>query len=200
MPLGNLNDVLLENLKDLYNAEKQLTRALPRMAKAASATALRDAFEDHLQVTEGQVQRLEDVFNELGVPARGKPCEAMKGLIEEGREVIDERRSSNAEAVDAALIVAAQKIEHYEMAGYGSVRSFAKELGLERVGDLLQQTLDEESEANEKLNSLAEGGINRAAAEEEGAAEEEEEEVETAGRSAARSSGRNGRTRNRARR
>jgi ferritin-like metal-binding protein YciE len=172
--LDNLQDVLLENLKDLYNAEKQLTKGLPKMVKAANSDELRSALQEHLDVTEGQVQRLEDIFKELGVPARGQTCEAMRGLIEEGQSVLDLKRESDPNAFDAALIAAAQRVEHYEIAAYGSCRAFADVLGLDSVSKLLQETLDEESDANEKLTSLAEGGINQAAARaaEEGVGEE----------------------------
>jgi ferritin-like metal-binding protein YciE len=154
MKLGSLHDVFVEELKDLYSAETQLTKALPKMAKAASSDELRTAFEEHLKETEGQVQRLETIFEELEVSPKGKKCKAMAGLIEEGAEVID---MDGEEAVkDAALIAAAQKVEHYEIAGYGTVRNFAELLGLDDVVNLLQETLDEEAAADKKLTEIAE--------------------------------------------
>jgi ferritin-like metal-binding protein YciE len=154
MKLGSLHDVFVEELKDLYSAETQLTKALPKMAKAASSDELRTAFEEHLKETEGQVQRLETIFEELDVSPKGKKCKAMAGLIEEGAEVID---TDGEEAVkDAALIAAAQKVEHYEIAGYGTVRNFAELLGLDDVVNLLQETLDEEAAADKKLTEIAE--------------------------------------------
>ncbi len=164
MKLENLHDVLVDVLRDLYNAEKQLIRALPRMAKAANSPELRSALEEHLAVTEKQATRLEAVFEELDLSARGKTCHGMQGIIEEGKEVLESRKGSCSEAVDAAIIAAAQKVEHYEMSGYGSCRAHAQALGLSRVASLLQQTLDEESAANESLTRIAEAGVNAAAA------------------------------------
>ncbi len=163
MALDTLHDVLVESVRDLYNAEKQLVKALPRMAKAASSIELKGAFEDHLSVTETHVKRLEQVFKELGVPTRGKVCHGMQGLIEEGKEVISEKKESSPAALDAALIAAAQKVEHYEISAYGSCRAHAQMLGLDRVTKLLQQTLDEESQANETLTAIAADSVNAAA-------------------------------------
>jgi ferritin-like metal-binding protein YciE len=174
MKLNTLHDVFVDGLKDLYNAEKQLVKALPRMVKAASSPELQAALQDHLQVTEAQTERLEEVFKELGMRARSKHCHGMEGIIEEGKEVLEEKNGSSPEAVDAALIVAAQKVEHYEMGAYGSVRAHAETLGLSRVAELLQQTLDEESAANEKLTKIAETHVNLAAA--NGMDDEEEDE------------------------
>jgi ferritin-like metal-binding protein YciE len=173
--MDNLRDLLIDELKDLYNAEKQLTKALPRMAKAAGSPKLRDAFVDHLEVTEGQIERLEKIFAELDMPAKSKPCHAMKGIIEEGKEVLDMKKEAHPAVLDAALVAAAQKVEHYEISSYGSCRAHAEALGLKKVAQLLQQTLDEESEANELLNTIAESGLNAAAA---GAEEEEKAETE----------------------
>jgi len=153
MKLDSLHDVFVEELKDLYNAETQLTKALPRMAKAATSQELRTAFENHLSETERQVERLETIFRQLETSPKGKKCKAMTGLIEEGKDVID---ADGANAVkDAALIAAAQRVEHYEIAGYGTVRTYAQLLGFDEAANLLQETLDEEAAADEKLTGLA---------------------------------------------
>jgi len=152
----------MDQLKDLYHAENQITKALPKMAKAASTPDLRDAFQEHLQQTEQQIERLEQVFSILGVKARGKKCEAMEGLIEEGSELIKEEAEPAVK--DAGLIAAAQKVEHYEMAGYGCVRTWARQLGLEEVADLMQETLQEEEDTDMKLSRLAENMVNQEAA------------------------------------
>jgi len=171
MKLDSLRDVLNECVRDLYNAETQLVKALPRMAKAAASPELKEAFTLHLEETKRQVERLDRVCEQLGVKAKGKTCQAMKGLIEEGAEIIAEDGSPAAK--DAALIGAAQKIEHYEIAGYGTARTFAATVGEEEVAALLQETLDEEGATDEKLSALA-AELNEEAADEEG---EEEEEV-----------------------
>src|SRR5205814_4762430 len=158
MKLDSLKTLYVNELRDLYNAENQLVKALPKMAKGASSDDLKEAFEKHLEQTKGHVQRLEQVFQELGGKAKGKTCQAMKGLIEEGSEVL--KADGEDSVIDAAIIVAAQKVEHYEIAGYGSVRTFAQLLGQDKSAELLQQTLDEESEANELLNKLAEDIVN----------------------------------------
>jgi ferritin-like metal-binding protein YciE len=158
MNLETLKDLYVEELRDLYNAENQLIKALPKMAKGASSDELKEAFEKHLEQTKGHVQRLEQVFEELGEKTKGKTCQAMKGLIEEGSEVL--KADGEDSVLDAAIIVAAQKVEHYEIASYGSVRTFAQLLGQDKSAELLQQTLDEESEANELLNKLAEDIVN----------------------------------------
>jgi len=148
-----LHDVFVEELKDLYNAENQLIKALPKMAKAAAADEFRMAFESHLAETERQVERLEQVFEEIEETPKGKKCKAMMGLIEEGKEIIEK---DGEEAVkDAALIAAAQKVEHYEMASYGTVRTYAQLLGFNKAAKLLQETLDEEGAADEKLTKIA---------------------------------------------
>jgi ferritin-like metal-binding protein YciE len=158
MKLDTLQKLYTDELRDLYNAETQLLKALPKMAKAASSDDLKDAFEKHLEQTKGHVERLEQVFEALGEKPKGKTCRAMKGLIEEGSEILKEDGEDSI--VDAGIIVAAQKVEHYEIAGYGSVRTFAHLLGQNKAAELLQATLDEESETNELLNRLAESIIN----------------------------------------
>jgi ferritin-like metal-binding protein YciE len=170
--IKTLEDLFVEELKDLFDAENQLTRALPKMAKAASAPELKEAIEEHLAVTRGQVERLMQVFDEIGKPARGKRCEAMKGLITEGRELMDQDMAP--ELLDAGLIGAAQRVEHYEMAGYGSVRSMASILGHKEAAALLEQTLKEEQEADKKLTMIAKKYINVRALK-SGQAEETEE-------------------------
>ncbi len=170
MKFDSLQDVFVDSIRDLYNAENQLVKALPKMAKAAHSSELRTAFEEHLQQTEGHVERLERVAEELGVKPKGKTCQAMKGLIEEGQEIIE--HDGEPSAKDAALIGAAQKVEHYEIAAYGTVRTFARLLGEENVAELLQQTLDEEGAADKKLTEIAESGLNQEAAEEVGAGAE----------------------------
>jgi ferritin-like metal-binding protein YciE len=158
MKLDTLQKLYTDELRDLYNAENQLVKALPKMAKAASSKDLKDAFEKHLEQTKGHVERLEQVFEELGEKPRGKTCRAMKGLIEEGSEILKE--DGEESVIDAGIIVAAQKVEHYEIASYGSVRTFAHLLGQNKAAELLQATLDEEAETNQLLNRLAESIVN----------------------------------------
>jgi ferritin-like metal-binding protein YciE len=162
MKLTTLHDLLVDQLKDIHNAEMQLVKALPKMAKAASSDALREAFENHLEETEMQVERLEQIFERLEVKPGRKKCKAMEGLIAEGKETISE----DAEPMvhDAALIAAAQRVEHYEIAAYGCTRTFAVLLDDQETADLLQESLDEESAADEKLTEVAMSGINQAAA------------------------------------
>lgn len=162
MPVNNLDELFREELKDLFDAEKQLVKALPKMARAATNPDLKAAFEEHLEATKGHVERLKQVFEELGMPARGKECKAMKGLVEEGGEMIDEDAADHVK--DAGLIVAAQKVEHYEMAGYGSLRTWAETVGHTKVAQLLAKTLAEEEEADLKLTELAESSVNQEAA------------------------------------
>jgi ferritin-like metal-binding protein YciE len=162
MSLDSLEKLFLEELKDVYNAEKQILRALPRMAKAAESSELQQAFTKHLKETEGQVQRLEQVFQELGQSARGKTCKGMQGLIEEGKEVME--KQGEGAVLDAALIASAQRVEHYEIAAYGCLRTYAQLLGLSKAQQLLQQTLEEEEATDKKLTELGESGINEAAA------------------------------------
>lgn len=160
MKMNNLNDLYLDQLKDLYSAEKQLVQALPKMAKAATAEELRMGFEQHLEQTKQHVSRLEQIFAALGSSPGRKKCEAMAGLVQEGTEAIELQGDANVR--DAALIAAAQRVEHYEIAGYGTVRSYAEHLGYNDQKDLLQQTLDEEGETDKKLTALAEGGLLKA--------------------------------------
>jgi ferritin-like metal-binding protein YciE len=154
MSVSTMEELLIDELKDIYNAEKQITKALPKMVKAAASEELRDAFQSHLQETEGHVQRLEQVFEILGKAARGKTCHGMQGVLEEGAEVIEEAEKSPLR--DAALISAAQRVEHYEMAAYGAVREYARILGQDEIVSLLEETLQEEKAADEKLTSIAE--------------------------------------------
>ena len=158
MKLNTLQDLYIDELRDLYNAENQLLKALPKMAKGASSSELKEAIEEHLQQTKGHVDRLQQIFDQLDESPKGKTCHAMKGLIEEGSEVLDQ--AGEESVLDAGIIAAAQKVEHYEMASYGTVRTFADLLNQNDASALLQETLDEESAANEKLNNLAEGIIN----------------------------------------
>ncbi|MBA3445461.1 MAG: ferritin-like domain-containing protein [Gemmatimonadales bacterium] len=162
MSLDSLEKLFLEELKDVYNAEKQILRALPKMAKAAESPELEKAFTQHLKETQGQVQRLERVFKELGQAARGKKCKGMEGLLEEGKDVLEE--DGEPAVIDAALIASAQRVEHYEIAAYGCLRTYANLLGYSEAERLLSQNLQEEEAADKKLTQLGEGGINEAAA------------------------------------
>ena len=158
MAVDSLQKLYVEELKDLYSAEKQIIQALPRMAKKASNPQLKRAFEEHLVQTQGQVERLEKIFEGLEGSPRGKKCKGMEGLLEEGKEMMAE--DMTPDVLDAALISAAQKVEHYEIASYGTVRTYAKLLGRDQDARLLQQTLDEEAGADTKLTKLAESSIN----------------------------------------
>ena len=158
MAMDSLKDLYVEELKDLYNAENQLLKALPRLARKASSPDLKAAFEEHLGQTEGQVNRLEKIFKRLGEKPTGKTCKAMKGLVEEGKEIIEE--DGDGSVLDAALIGAAQKVEHYEIASYGTARTFASMLGEDDAMELLQETLDEEAATDKKLTALAESLVN----------------------------------------
>src|SRR2546421_10889391 len=158
MKLDTLEKLYISELRDLYSAENQLLKALPKMAKGASSPELKDAFEKHLEQTKGHIERLEQLFEQLDESPKGKTCHGMKGLIEEGSEILEE--DGEESVLDAGIIVAAQKIEHYEMAAYGSARTFARLLGQKKAAELLQTTLDEESETNESLNQLAENMVN----------------------------------------
>ncbi len=162
MSLDSLEKLFIEELKDVYNAEKQILRALPRMAKTAESPELEQAFTKHLKETEGQVKRLERIFKELGQAARGKKCKGMEGLLEEGKDVLEEE--GEPAVIDAALIASAQRVEHYEIAAYGCLRTYAQLLGYADAAELLQQTLAEEEAADKKLTELGESGINEAAA------------------------------------
>jgi ferritin-like metal-binding protein YciE len=154
----NLHDIYVDALRDLYNAETQILKALPRMAKSVTNKELSSAFLEHAEQTEGHIDRLEQVFAMLDMKVRGKKCVAMEGLIDEAKELMSEEIEDNA--LDAALIGAAQKVEHYEMAAYGTVRTWAQELGFDDQANLLQQTLDEEKVTDERLTELAESVIN----------------------------------------
>jgi len=158
MALQSLEDLFLHDLKDIYNAETQMTKALPRMARKASAPELRRAFEQHLKQTEAQIKRLERVFATLDEKAKGKTCKGMQGLVEEAREMMGE--DIDDDVLNAALIAAAQKAEHYEMAAYGTARTYAEMLGNSEAARLLQQTLDEEEATDKKLTQLAEQLVN----------------------------------------
>jgi len=174
-----LHDAFLDELRDAYDAEKQLTKALPKMAKAASSPKLRQAFESHLEETRGHVTRLEDVFASLDEKVRGKHCDGIEGIIEEGKAVMEEEFDDAT--MDACLIAGGQRAEHYEMAAYGSLIAWARAMKHTEAADLLQETLDEEKAADEKLSSLAEGGINQEAADAahpDGSQDEDAEEVD----------------------
>jgi len=175
MPDGKtLHDAFLDELRDAYDAEKQLTKALPKMAKAATSPELRAAFESHLEETRGQVTRLEDVFATLNEKVRGKHCDGIAGIIEEGKSVMEE--DFDDATMDACLIAGGQRAEHYEMAAYGSLIAWARVMGHAEAADLLQETLDEEKAADKKLSSLATAGINQEAA--DGANSEEESDAD----------------------
>jgi len=155
--MNSLYDLLEDELKDLYSAENQLIKALPRMAKKASSKTLKDAFTKHLKETEGHVKRLERIGKTLDIKLTGKVCQAMKGLIEEGKEILSEKGEPSV--LDAALIGAAQRVEHYEMAGYGTVRAMAQALEMQDIVGILQQTLEEEGAADKKLTQIAEDEV-----------------------------------------
>jgi ferritin-like metal-binding protein YciE len=194
--MESIRELLIEEMADLYDAEKQLVKALPKMAKAASNEQLREAFENHLEQTRGHVQRLEQAFELLDQKAKGKPCAAMKGLVEEGKETMEEDDLSDG-LMDSAIIAAAQKVEHYEIAGYGTLSAWARSLGLDEVAGLLEETLAEEKEADEKLTQV--GGDVLTELESAGEQEEqEEEETGTRRKGVAAKSKANGRTKRRA--
>ena len=161
MAAKNMQDLLIEELRDIYHAEKQLTRALPKMARAASNEQLKQAFTQHLEETQGQIERLEQVFEKLDTRTRGKHCHAMEGLIEEAKEIME--MGLAPELQDVALIAAAQKVEHYEIAGYGTLHALAQSAGLDEVAQLLEQTLNEEKKTDELLNKLAINDVNKKA-------------------------------------
>lgn len=173
--MGNLRETFVDELRDLYDAEKQLLRALPKLAKAAENDELKAAFEQHVEETEGQIERLNEVFEFFGEEPRGKKCKGMAGLVEEGQEMIEE------EAGDAALICAAQKAEHYEIATYGSLAAWARLLGEDQAVELLEESLQEEKMTDERLTELAESIVN-VEEEQEGEEEEEEEPANKRGR------------------
>lgn len=165
MKLNNLRDVLIHELQDLYSAEKQITKALPKMAKAAENDELAEAFKEHLEQTQQQVTRLEEVLKGLGASTKGDKCKGMEGLLAEGDDLMS--KDAAPEVMDALLITAAQKVEHYEIAGYGSARTFAEMLGEDEAAELLQETLDEEIETDARLTELAESSVNPEAEEAE---------------------------------
>lgn len=161
-PRKNLEDLFSETLKDIYFAEKQILRALPKMAREAASPELKQAFETHREQTEGHVERLNEVFEQLGRPARGKTCEAILGIIEEAKEIMDEFKG--AQALDAGLASSAQAVEHYEIARYGTLKSWAKELGFDDAAKLLDETLKEEIETDQLLTKIAKSTVNLRAA------------------------------------
>jgi ferritin-like metal-binding protein YciE len=178
--INSLKDLLIDEMKDLYSAEQQLVKALPKMADAATNSELKEGFTSHLEQTRGHVQRLEEAFGKLGVSAKPKTCKAMQGLIAEGAEAIE--LDSNDPIRDACLIGAAQRVEHYEIAAYGTARAFAATIGEDEVADLLQETLDEEAETDKKLTAMS-SGVNDEANTSSGADDEESEKPQGKGRS-----------------
>ncbi len=168
-----LRELLIEELRDIYHAEGQLVKALPKMAKAAKSDQLWQAFQKHLAETEGHVERLQKAFDLLGEKAKGKPCKGMMGLVEEGRETIDEGKAMEDPVADLALIGAAQRVEHYEMAAYGTARAMAERLGETQVVNLLSQTLAEEEKADQTLTKIAAPMLEESSVGEEEAAEQE---------------------------
>jgi ferritin-like metal-binding protein YciE len=159
---ANLEDLFTETLKDIYFAEKQILRALPKMAREAASPELREAFETHRDETEGQVERLNQIFESMGRPARGKTCEAILGIIDEAKEIMEDFKG--ADALDAGLAASAQAVEHYEIARYGTLKTWARELGMEDAAKLLNETLEEEIKADKLLTKLATASVNRKAA------------------------------------
>lgn len=174
----NLHEAFIDELRDSYDAEKQLIKALPKLAKAATSEELRAAFENHLEETREQVDRLEKVFASLDEKVRGKHCDGIAGIIEEGKSIMEEEFED--ETMDACLIAAGQRAEHYEIAAYGTLVAWAKAMGHTEAADLLQETLDEEKAADEKLTELAEGGINQQAGDQAHPEEEAEDDTESA--------------------
>jgi ferritin-like metal-binding protein YciE len=163
MPVKSVQDLFVQELRDIYHAERQITKALPRMVKAASSPELKQAFELHLEQTRGQIDRLDQVFEQLDLPKRAKKCEAMEGLLEEARSTMEEIEDDGV--LDVGMIIGAQKVEHYEIAGYGSLVALARQLGHEDVASLLAETLAEEQETDQKLNQIALSLVNPQAAE-----------------------------------
>jgi len=158
MPDKDLNELFLDTLKDIYYAEKQILKALPKMAKAAISDKLRAAFEKHHDETEGQIERLEQIFELLGKPARGKKCDAIEGILDEGKEIMEEYAKMSA--LDAGLLAAAQAVEHYEISRYGTLKAWALKLNMSQVAKLLDQTLNEEKKTDESLTKIAETAVN----------------------------------------
>lgn len=190
MEINSLRELYVEQLRDLYDAENQLIKALPKMAKEASSDELRQSIEEHLEQTRGQAERLEQIFEQLGEKPKGKKCKGMQGLLEEGKETLEEDMEEDTK--DAAIIAAAQRVEHYEISGYGTARTYANLLGESEAAELLEETLNEEKETDQKLTQLAEE-INVEAA--EGSGEEEGEEESRPSRARSSSSGSRGRRR-----
>jgi ferritin-like metal-binding protein YciE len=162
MPEKDLNDLFLDTLKDIYYAEKQILKSLPKMAKATTSGQLRAAFEKHDDETEGQIERLEEIFELLGKPARGKKCDAIEGILDEGKEIMEEYKGTSA--LDAGLLAAAQAVEHYEISRYGTLKSWAAKLTMASAVRLLDQTLAEEKKTDETLSKIAEAAVNAEAA------------------------------------
>lgn len=175
---GTLHDAFIDELRDSYDAERQLIKALGKLAKAASNPQLREAFESHLEETKGQVERLEQVFESLDEKVRGKHCDGIAGIIEEGKAIMEEE--FDEATMDACLIAAGQRAEHYEMAAYGTLVAWARAMGHDEAAGLLQETLDEEKAADEKLSEIAESGVNEEAASAAHPEKEEEDEEEMA--------------------
>jgi ferritin-like metal-binding protein YciE len=186
MTQGTLHDAFIDELRDVYDAEKQLTKALPKLAKAATSDALRMAFEEHLEQTRGHVERIEQILTGLDEKVRGKHCDGIAGIIEEGKSVMEEEFDDMT--MDACLVASGQRAEHYEMAAYGTLIAWASAMGHDDAADLLRQTLEEEKAADRKLTELAEGGINQEAADLAHPGEEEEEEPTTSRRNSGRAS------------
>jgi ferritin-like metal-binding protein YciE len=161
--LDSLENLLLHEIKDIYHAEKQIIKALPKVAKKANNPELKSALEEHLRETEGQVERLERIFEILDQPAKGTPCKGMKGILEEGEEVM--KKGGESEVLDAGILLSAQKVEHYEIASYGGAATWAKMLGRRDIQELLGQTLEEEKRTDQKLTNLAKEAVNQSAAE-----------------------------------
>lgn len=176
MKIDSLETLMKEELKDIYDAEKQIARALPKMVKASESDSLKSALQDHLQVTKKQIKRLEKVFEELGQAAKGRHCPGMKGILDEGQEVED--RDAENGMGDAGIIGAAQKVEHYEIAAYGTLKAFAEKLGIQNVAQLLEETLQEEKQADQKLSQISGEILEASEAEEEEDEEDLEEEAE----------------------
>jgi ferritin-like metal-binding protein YciE len=174
---ATLHEAFVEELRDTYDAEKQLTEALPKLAKAASSAGLKRAFETHLEETRGQIKRLEEVFAGLDEQVRGKHCDGIAGIIEEGKSIMEEDFADST--MDACLIAAGQRAEHYEMAAYGTLVAWARAMGHNEAADLLQENLDEEKAADQKLSSLAEGGINQEAADAAHPEDDEDDDEES---------------------
>ena len=190
MEINSLRELYVEQLRDLYDAENQLIKALPKMAKEASSDELRQSIEEHLEQTRGQAERLEQIFEQLGEKPKGKKCKGMQGLLEEGKETLEEDMEEDTK--DAAIIAAAQRVEHYEISGYGTARTYANLLGESEAAEILEEPLNEEKETDHKLTQLAEE-INVEAA--EGSGEEEGEEESRPSRARSSSSGSRGRRR-----